>query len=73
MLQRLTEKKNNKKKKKKKKVMMMIREGEADKDLLIYAYKLHDRMRRLDSLFVLGRQAFWAGRFFGPEGCLGQH
>jgi len=31
--------------------MMMIREGDAD--------KLHDRMRRLDSLFCLGRQAVW--------------
>ena len=30
---------------------MMIREGDAD--------KLHDRMRRLDSLFCLGRQAVW--------------
>jgi hypothetical protein len=36
---------------KKKEVMMMIREGDAD--------KLHDRMRRLDSLFCLGRQAVW--------------
>jgi len=33
---------------------MMIREGDAD--------KLHDRMRRLDSLFCLGRQAI----LFGP-------